>query len=261
MTGLVDWQGARAAIVAALILLGCATVPSTGNRRSETPAPRRAVDATAAMAPVLPAFTAAIREGDVTKVVQLLDANPEQIDLQVGSQGWTPLQRAIRYGHRKLVEELVRQGATVELADHYGWTPMHYAALNGREAAMAVLLEHRADQNKRANQGETPLHWAVNNNQLPTALMLVDHGAWLNALDDLGRTPLDIAVKMGHSTLQKVLRKEGGVTSQELADAYDWVGSQKTVSQMRAYRRLLYLTASPGKPTEAPERTGRDGSK
>ena len=69
----------------------------------------------------LPEFTWAIEKGEITRVLQLLDAHAEQINLPTSESGWTPLQRAIRYGHKKLAKELVEQGADIELADSYGW--------------------------------------------------------------------------------------------------------------------------------------------
>ena len=244
-------QAACAAIVVTVFLSGCATPSSDQTRRAEVPVPTPSVNDTTPPI-VLPEFTTAIQNGDVTKVVQLLDGNPEQINLAVGEDGSTPLQRSVQYGHQQLTKVLVEQGASVDLADNYGWAPLHYAAMNGKEDAVSFLLEKGADVDRKAHQGETPLHWAVNNNQEKTAVLLVRHGARLNALDDLGRTPLDIAVKMGHASLQRTLREAGCVTSQELAETYDWTASQKTLRKLQTFQRRLKETSAREKQDSDP---------
>jgi len=253
MTSILNRQALCGATVVAVFLSGFAATPTDQTARAQLPVSRSSVKDTNA-ATVLPAFTSAIREGDVTRVIQILDGNPEQINLAIGEQGWTPLQRSIRYGHQELVEVLVEQGASVDLADNYGWAPLHYAAMNGRQDAVSFLLKNGADINRKAHQGETPLHWAVNNNQQKTAVLLVGHGAHLNSVDNLGRTPLDIAVKMNHSSLQRTLRETGGVTSQELADIYDWTASQKTLRKLQAFQRRLVETHPREKEESAPYR-------
>ena len=202
----------------------------------------------------IPEFTAAIKNGNVTRVIQLLDGNPEQVNLPLGESGWTPLQRATRYGHQELVVELIEQGAKVNLQDNYGWTALHYAALNGREDVVTYLLKNGADINRQAHQGETPLHWAVNNNQSSAAMLLVNCGAHLSPLDRLGRTPLDIAIKMGHSSLQKSLQDSGCLTSKKLAKTYDWTAPQKTVRKLQTFQSEVSKTFEQDKDTLAPNK-------
>lgn len=107
MTSILDRQAVCAAIVMAVSLSGRAGPPSHQARREEVREPMPSVNDSSAPA-VLPEFTAAIKKGDLAKVVQLLDGNLEQINLPVGPQGWTPLQRSIRYGHQKFAEVSAR---------------------------------------------------------------------------------------------------------------------------------------------------------
>ncbi len=244
-TNTLNGRSGFAAIVVSVFVLACATHASDQYHRK---------DISVAKPTALPAFTAAIENGDVTRVVQLLDGSQEQINLPVGKQGWTPLQRAIRYGHHELVEVLVKQGANVNLADNYGWAPLHYAAMNGRETAVSFLLGNGADINQRGHQGETPLHWALNNNQKGTVVLLVRRGAHLNPLDSLGRTPLDIATKTGRSSLLKFLRDAGCFTSEELAEIYDWTAPRKTLLKLQTFQCVLNTTLAREREDSVPNK-------
>jgi len=199
----------------------------------------------------LPEFTWAIEKGDITRVLQLLDGHAEQINLPTSESGWTPLQRAIRYGHRKLARELVQQGADIERTDSYGWAPLHHAVLNGDAETASLLMDKGANVNRKGIQGETPLHWAVNNDQVQTAQLLMDRGAQLNALDNFGRTPLDVAIKWNLSRSEKALRRVGAMTARELAQTYDWTASNKTVPMIKSYQRTLAATHAQKSQTES----------
>jgi ankyrin repeat protein len=240
------------------LALGVAlTVAFMASGQSPPPVPATGAKISAGSTNVLaalPEFTSAIKTGDIARVLQLLDGHPEQINLPTSEQGWTPLQRAIGYGHKKLAKELIQQGADIELADSYGWAPLHYTGLDGDADTASLLMDKGANLNRKGFQGETPLHWAVNNNQVQTAMLLIDRGAQLNALDNLGRTPLDIAIKGNHSRLDEALRKAGGMTARELAETYDWTAPNKTLPMLKSYQRGLTATQAQGHQTESPNK-------
>lgn len=245
---------ARVWLLGVLLSAGCVNQPShqipvgqISKHEQVVPGP--------AVPMVQPEFTAAIKEGDVAKVVELLKGNYEQINLPLGESGWTPLHRAVLYSHQKLVRVLIEQGADVNLVDNYGWAPLHYAAMNGNSDALSFLLAYGADKNRKAQQGESPLHWAVNNNQNETVSLLVRAGAYLNTLDDLGRTPLDIATTMGLSSLAKYLRDAGCLSSRDLARTYDWTATGKTLLKLKLFHDELTATYPQQRESAGPNAT------
>uniref|UniRef100_A0A3B4Y8T5 Uncharacterized protein n=1 Tax=Seriola lalandi dorsalis TaxID=1841481 RepID=A0A3B4Y8T5_SERLL len=55
------------------------------------------------------------------------------VAISKASSGWTPLHLACYFGHRDVVEELLKAGADVNLQDNMGDTPLHKAADTGRK--------------------------------------------------------------------------------------------------------------------------------
>lgn len=61
--------------------------------------------------------------------------------------GWTPLHLASYFGHKNVVEELLKAGAHVNLQNNTGDTPLHKAALTGRKEIVLLLLRYDACAN------------------------------------------------------------------------------------------------------------------
>ncbi|XP_023282967.1 oxysterol-binding protein-related protein 1-like [Seriola lalandi dorsalis] len=74
-----------------------------------------------------------------------LDINCRSISK--ASSGWTPLHLACYFGHRDVVEELLKAGADVNLQDNMGDTPLHKAADTGRKEIVLLLLRYDACAN------------------------------------------------------------------------------------------------------------------
>ncbi|XP_018532081.1 oxysterol-binding protein-related protein 1 isoform X1 [Lates calcarifer] len=92
------------------------------------------------------------KEGSSSHVQRLLQSridqsNPLDINCRSrskASSGWTPIHLACYFGHRGVVEELLKAGADVNLQNNMGDTALHQAAYTGRKEIVLLLLRYDA---------------------------------------------------------------------------------------------------------------------
>uniref|UniRef100_A0A8C8ZI23 Oxysterol binding protein like 1A n=1 Tax=Prolemur simus TaxID=1328070 RepID=A0A8C8ZI23_PROSS len=83
------------------------------------------------------------RNGNAEEVRQLLESmerNKEIADINCKGRsksnlGWTPLHLACYFGHRQVVQDLLKAGAEVNVLNDMGDTPLHRAAFTGRKGS------------------------------------------------------------------------------------------------------------------------------
>ncbi|XP_060679894.1 oxysterol-binding protein-related protein 1 isoform X1 [Hemiscyllium ocellatum] len=104
------------------------------------------------------------RNGILEEVKQLLDRRRfEKLAFNINCKGrsksnfgWTPLHLACYFGHRDVVEELLKANADVNVANDVGDTPLHRAAFTGRKELVLLLLQFAADAAVINGDGQTP---------------------------------------------------------------------------------------------------------
>ncbi|XP_023194897.1 oxysterol-binding protein-related protein 1-like isoform X1 [Xiphophorus maculatus] len=97
-------------------------------------------------------FLQCARNGDLPGVQELLRSNAaaeRRINVNCKGQsksnlGWTPLHLACYFGHKDVVEELLKAGANVNLPNNIGDTALHKAAFTGRKEVVMLLLHYDA---------------------------------------------------------------------------------------------------------------------
>lgn len=96
----------------------------------------------------------------------LISTGKVNVDSKSRKMTWTPLIRAARFGHDKMVALLISNvgKAYVDLADDNGRTPFSWAMEHGHEKVVKLLLATRlVNVNEEDRSGITPLMWAAKN--------------------------------------------------------------------------------------------------
>ncbi|XP_056303759.1 oxysterol-binding protein-related protein 1 isoform X2 [Danio aesculapii] len=92
------------------------------------------------------------RNGNLEGIQRLLMCKiKEEVNIDINckgksksNHGWTPLHLACYFGHRDVVEALLKAGADANLPNNVGDTPLHKAAFTGRKEVVMLLLQHDA---------------------------------------------------------------------------------------------------------------------
>eukprot|EP00127_Corallochytrium_limacisporum_P007065 Clim_evm25s241 gene=Clim_evmTU25s241 len=107
-------------------------------------------------------------------------------------RGETLLHRAVLRSDHKRVNDLIKEGALINVNDNAGWTPLHEACGKGDIAMVKLLLDHGADASAVGFESETPLHDAIATASVEISKLLLDSGASLTLKNSRGQTPKDL---------------------------------------------------------------------
>ncbi|KAJ9157280.1 Ankyrin repeat domain-containing protein [Pleurostoma richardsiae] len=202
------------------------------------------------------AIHAACREGRVSTVESLLNADPKLAQLKDDDErlpihwaasannldivlllaeqkgfdpdvqdasGWTPLMIAasVKDGE-KLVDFLLAKGADVNEKNNSGQTVLHFVASKSNIDIARRLFEHKppASARVRDKRGQYPLHRAAAVGSVPMINLLLQNKSPLNATDSSGQTALHHAVAEGHGDAAVALLRAGAQTDKKDADGY-----------------------------------------
>eukprot|EP01087_Luapelamoeba_hula_P019755 TRINITY_DN659_c0_g2_i1.p1 TRINITY_DN659_c0_g2~~TRINITY_DN659_c0_g2_i1.p1 ORF type:complete len:592 (+),score=188.72 TRINITY_DN659_c0_g2_i1:1216-2991(+) len=131
-----------------------------------------------------------------------LDVNTIKRDKSSAS----PLHLACHEGHLATVKLLVgTHKANVNARTNYGRTPLERAAKNGHAKIVEYLLGYHADVNAAPVGGETPLLVASLNNHVDIVKLLLGHGADPSLASCSGFTALRVATLQGHTDIVNLL--------------------------------------------------------
>lgn len=110
------------------------------------------------------------------------------------------------------LQELIRKGTDLSVADPLGLTPLHYAAQYGRIENISLLLKCAPHLiNQKANNGATALNLAIQHNQKNAVVLLLQSGSTVNHRMNHGMTPLFSAVHHGFEEIALMLLKVPGI--------------------------------------------------
>ena len=119
-------------------------------------------------------FTSAVRDGDVSKVKEMLDVGVP-VDSEDGV-GMTALQWAAWKNSTDVTELLLSRGADVnKRSGDYHDTALHMAAFRNNTDVIEVLLKHGASTNIKNRRGFIPIDYARHENNKAAVRLLERH--------------------------------------------------------------------------------------
>lgn len=112
------------------------------------------------------------------KLADLLIASKADLSARTRLAGITPLFVAAKNGAAEVVEDLLKAGADVNLANASGTTPLMMAAAAGDPATVRIMIEHGATVNAvESTHGQTALMFAAALDRADAVSLLMKNGA------------------------------------------------------------------------------------
>ena len=147
--------------------------------------------------------------GDRHVLADLVKQNPDSVN-EYSADGFTPLGLAAFFGHREIVEDLLKANAdpTIASKNPLGVIPLHSALAGGhKEIARALVEAGRpgTQVNTPNKEGWFPLHYTAHSGDRETSDFLLMHGASTSQVNNIGETPAMEARKYGYTDLADIL--------------------------------------------------------
>jgi ankyrin repeat protein len=157
--------------------------------------------------PLLDLFEASA-VGDLARVEDQVRLGPDSINA-LTRDGWSPLHLAAFFGHKNVVECLLRHGARTDSTSNNPTAncPLHAAVVTGRTEIVEVLLREGSDVNAAAGGGWTPLLLAAGSGNEEMTKLLLEQGANRDAQNHEGETALSLAIKKNFQSIATLLRQ------------------------------------------------------
>ena len=112
------------------------------------------------------------------------------------NRGVPPIFAAIQNNLNDKLQELLDEGANVELKNKFGTTPLGFAMYHNDDKLVETLLKHGANSNVIDGNGlYTPLSEACVTNKISTIKLLLKYGADVNYQYNKSETALTVAAK------------------------------------------------------------------
>lgn len=147
----------------------------------------------------------AAQKGDLQRVRELLEANPNLANQKDSGFGRTPLHWAARGVHLDVLRLLLEKGADPKAEDNSGITALHSACEGGLAKIVEILIEKDFYVNKPDRYGFSPLHYTARNGHKETAEVLLRNKADINAANLAGERPVHLARRAGKQDFAAML--------------------------------------------------------
>ncbi|RDD41717.1 Transient receptor potential cation channel subfamily A member 1 [Trichoplax sp. H2] len=123
--------------------------------------------------------------------------------------GQKPIHIAAKYGHNRVIQNMIRNGADINSRDNYFYYPLHYAAEGGFTAAIQLLVDKNARICVLDRSKNTALHLASANGHQEVVKILLANGADPTAINSQGLNCLDVAIENDQTEIGlQIIRSE-----------------------------------------------------
>lgn len=122
---------------------------------------------------------------------------------------WMPLFFAIAYGTLEEMEDVITQGADLEVRDHWGRTPFLFSIVVGDIQKTDLLMRAGANISAVGNCAKPSLHYAVQKDDAQMLAWLLEQGFDIEQVDQFGDTVLIAASESGAVECMKLLIEKG----------------------------------------------------
>lgn len=187
-----------------------------------------------------------------TQIAQELLKEGARIDIADDS-GAYPIHKAVRQGNHETLRELIKADGDINVPDKYRFTPMHVACQLGWTKCVAILLEHHASVSNDSKANETPIGLAIENGHTAVVRALLAHDQSLEK--HCGR-PLVQAARRGSIEMVKYLCERRVLMSYE--DFLGQTALQKACISGRA-GLVEYLLVEGAIPVDHKDKSQRTG--
>ena len=120
------------------------------------------------------------------------------------------LHYAARHGIYTWINDLMKEGADVNVRNQHGETPLMAATFHENIPIMDMLIDYGGDVNAYVDaNSETALNYAARQNCGKAMELLINKGADVNTRDQHGDTPLMVAAFYGNAPIMEMLIHNG----------------------------------------------------
>lgn len=162
----------------------------------------------------------AVRNRDVDRLRDLLDAKPELVDAP-DPDGNRPLHKAVTtnsHAGTDIEAMLISYGADVNARDKWSRMPLHMVAMNGQVELGTLLLSSGAQADATDACRWTPLHVAAYHGYRDFCSLLISKGAVIDLPNEKWETPLHPAIYNRHRDVVRLLIEKGADVNQRCQD-------------------------------------------
>jgi hypothetical protein len=147
------------------------------------------------------------------------------------------------HGNTEVLQKLLTEGTSVDVADKYGCTALHWAARQGQTGVVQQLLSAGASVNAVNRFGCTALHSAVRQGHIGVVQQLLAAGASVDAADQYSFTPLHSAAWKGHIRVVQELIAAGASVNAQHRYGYTALHSAARHGHAKVVQMLLSCCA------------------
>lgn len=129
-------------------------------------------------------------------------------------QNLTTLMLASYFGHKSIVQLLLKEGVDINAMDSMRWTALHWAVWEGNgiiwegHEAVQALLEAGAEVEIQDTDGMTALHWAAYDGQEAIVRLLLEAGARIKTKSSSGLIASGFARIYGYEDVVRLLEEK-----------------------------------------------------